>query len=188
MLYVGNENIDFILKFKYLIWVGFILPLMGWSQVSSLNDFLEDLYEVTDSKRLSKIKDTSEELDRYYFSDIDVLSFNLAPDRRWRLMFAKSEGWREIVGQEAEDLSGFFLSEEMSPLTGKEITEMFGLRGKPTKVNPTDIQHFSNERFEEIFVMRAKNQPYAVVVYVHSYANGNITSLFSEMRYYFMME
>jgi hypothetical protein len=174
--------------FRALLWMALLLPCLGLGQDGFWKDFDEALYEVSDRRRLEKIKEQSAELDRFHFSDIDGVAFNLTPDRQWRFMFAKRLGWEQVVFQEAEDLTAYYFSERMHPMTGKEITEMFGLNGAPEKVNPLNIVHFSNERFEEVFVLRAKNQPYAVVVYIHSYANGDMTSWFKEMRYYFVLE
>lgn len=174
------------MKLIFTCLTAIIFGQVALSQDGTFYDWQEDLYPITNQKRLFKTIDRIEELDRFFFGDRDKVVFELESDRRWRFMFAKRAGWEQVVFQEAEDQLAYFLSENMTPMTGKDLTEMFGLTGPPKKVNPLNIVHFSNERFEEVFAMRAKNEPYAVVVYVYSYANGNMTSWFKEMRYYFI--
>ncbi len=158
------------------------------AQDGTFFEWEEDLYQIDNQKRLLKVMDRIDELDSYQFNDIAKVNFELAEERQWGCMLAKRLGWEQVVHQETEDLTAYFYSEDMSLMTGKDVKEMFGFSGPPIKVDPMNISHYSNERFEDCFVLKAKNEPYAVVVLVHSYANGNMTSWFKETRYYFVLE
>jgi len=158
------------------------------AQDGSLFDFEEGLEQVYNQELVYELMDRSEKLDRIYFSDINAVQFQLEPDRNWRFLFKKITGWEEIVGQKPDDLTAYFVSDLMNTMQGWEITQMFGTTGKPNEVNPVDIVHFSSKRFGETFLLRNKHHEYLVVVAVHAYPDGNMTSWFREERYYFERE
>jgi hypothetical protein len=158
------------------------------AQDGSLSDFEESLEQVYNQEILFELMDQAEKLDRVYFSDINAVQFDLEPDMNWRFLFKKVSGWEEIVGQKPDDLTAYFISDIMIPMQGWEISQMFGITGGPEEVNPVDIVQFSSKRFNETFLLRNKHHDYLVVIAVHAYPNGNMTSWFREERYYFERE
>jgi hypothetical protein len=177
-----------VLRYCLIVFSAILVSQNLLSQDGSFQDWQEDLYEIEKSKDLSKTIDKIDELDKYYFNDIDGVVFELIQDETFRFMFAKRLGWKQVVHQEAEDQLAHFFSEDLSVLTGKDITDMFGLHGKPQRVDPFSSNQNASDRFEEVFVLRAKDEPFAVVVHIHNYPNGNMTSWYVETRYYFTEE
>lgn len=158
------------------------------AQDGSLVDFEENLEQVYNWEVVYELMDYAEKLDRIYFSDINAVQFHLEPDMNWSFLFKKLSGWEEIVGQKPDDLTAYFVSDLMKPMQGWEITQMFGTLGKPKEVNPVDIVQLSGKRFSETFLLRNRHHDYLVVVQIHAYPNGNMTSWFREARYYFKRE
>ena len=163
-------------------------PICVLAQDGTLAYFEEDLEEVFDMKTFEKLRDQAKELERVYFDSPTDLSYNLAPDRKWRFMFAKRSGWRQIVGQDAQDQTAYYLSDYITVLTGQEITDMFGLRGKPVEGEASGDVMVSAKPFQSTYALQTLNDNYAVVVKIHSYPNGNMTSWYVEERYYFVLD
>jgi len=155
------------------------------AQEKDLQSFEENLEQVFNQEIVYELMDRAEELDRVYFSDINAVRFELEPDRNWRFLFKKVDGWSEVVGQKPEDLTAYYISDLVVPMKGEEISQVFAITGRPEEVNPVDIDHFSSKRFAETFLLRNKHRNYLVIIAVHAYPNGNMTSWFRETRYYF---
>jgi len=179
--------------FKSMIKNGILLFICGLSlfklhgQDGSLEDLYENLYEVNQKDEIVKLSDRHKSIDKAYFSNEKSISYNLEPDHQWRLLFMRIGGWRQVVGQEMQDLTAYYLPEQMTFLTGRDITQMFELTGKPSE-NVTGYRGLSAKRYNISYAMSAENSPYAVVVLEHNYPHGNQTSWYREERYYFKKE
>ncbi len=183
-----NTLFNSFMSFKISLLVLSLFGSMLRAQDGSLVDFEEGLERVYSQDLVYELMDRSEKLDRVYFSDINAVQFQLEPDKNWRFLFKKTSGWEEIVGQKPDDLTAYFVSDLVNRMQGWEITQMFGTIGKPNEVNPVDIVQLSSKRFSETFLLRNKHHDYLVVIAVHAYPNGDMTSWFREERYYFEEE
>lgn len=164
-----------------------IYPIELCSQDASLEDFLDNLIEIDHPDGLISTVDQSKELDRRYFSEINVGEFELQPNSLWRFLFMRRFGWQQIVGNEVEDLTACYVPSSVIIKSEREITQMFDLDSRPSEGR---IQYpgISSERYNLSYVLTAKGGSYAVVILAHNYPNGNQTSWYREEMYYFKKE
>lgn len=160
------------------------MSLTAFSQNNELTEFQKNLIKVKSNDSLKIITSQIQNIEKQLNSE-DAITINQST--KWKLVCYAVNGWSQIVGQPKSTVNDKYVSSTKDEVvTTENLFKIFNLKYNDSiflKNIPLvfEREDFFNRKTTPIII----NNKYLVLRYVHSYPNGNQTSWYREMNYYF---
>lgn len=159
------------------------ISLTTFSQSNELAEFQKNLVKVKNKDSLKNITSEIQNIEKQLNSE-DAITINQST--KWKLFCYTVNGWSQIVGRPKSTTNDKYVSNTKELVTTENLLKIFNLKYNDSmflKNFPLvfEREDFYNRKTTPIII---KNK-YLILRYVHSYPNGNQTSWYNEMNYYF---
>lgn len=161
------------------------ISLATFSQNKELIEFQKNLVKIKNNDSLKIVTSQIQNIEKQFNSN-DSITINQLT--KWKLICYTVNGWYQIVGQPKSITNDKYVSNNKEAVVGttENLLKIFNLKYNDSiflKKIPLvfEREDFFNRKTTPIII----NNKYLVLRYVHSYPNGNQTSWYREMNYYF---
>lgn len=169
---------------KITLLVLLIFSSISFSQENKLDEFKKNLIQVKNVDSLKIIEKEIQNIEKLINPNDTLIKIN--ESTKWKLICYSENGWEEIVGRPRINFNYKYTYNSHNVLNTSDVFGVFNMKYDkeiiqkqyPLVINRDDI---FNRKTIPILI----NNQYLTFRYVHSYPNGNQTSWYRVMTYYF---